>query len=121
MKSVKVIMWGLGAMGGGMGRDIVMNKKGIEIVGAIGSNPAKLGKDLGDVLDVGRKLNVTVSADVDAVLSTPADIVIHSTDSFVKSVFPQLKKIVEHKKNVITIAEQMAALPASDPELAAEL
>lgn len=121
MKSVKVILWGLGAMGGGMGRDIVLNKKGIEIVGAIGSNPSKIGKDLGDVLDVGRKLNVTVSSDVDEVLKIPADIVVHSTDSFVKSVFPQLKKIVESKKNVVTIAEQMAAPSVSEPELAAEL
>lgn len=121
MASVKVILWGLGAMGSGMGRDLVLNKKGIEIVGAIGSNPSKLGKDLGDVLEVGRKLNVIVSSNAEEVLKTPADIVIHSTDSFVKNVFPQLKMIVEHKKNVVTIAEQMAAPQAAEPELAAEL
>ncbi|MBP2658828.1 MAG: dihydrodipicolinate reductase [Firmicutes bacterium] len=50
METVKVILWGLGAMGSGMVRDIVQNKKGIEIVGAIGQNPQKIGKDLGDVL-----------------------------------------------------------------------
>ncbi len=121
MENVKIILWGLGAMGGGMGRDIVLNKKGIEIVGAIGSNPAKIGKDLGEVLEVGRKLNVTVSGDAAEVLKTPADIVVHSTDSFVKNVFPQLKQIVEAKKNVVTIAEQMAAPAAAEPELAAEL
>ncbi|UQZ90306.1 NADP-binding protein [Deltaproteobacteria bacterium Smac51] len=121
MENVKVILWGLGAMGGGMGRDIVQNKKGIEIVGAIGTNPAKIGKDLGDVLEVGKKLNVIVSGDPAEVLKTPADIVIHSTDSFVKSVFPQLKQIVDAKKNVVTIAEQMAAAEATEPELAAEL
>ena len=121
MKSVKVIMWGIGAMGGGMARDIIQNKKGIEIVGAIGTNPAKLGKDLGDVLEVGRKLNVTVSGDPAEVLKTPADIVLHSTDSFVKNVLPQLKLIAEHKKNVITIAEQMAAPFANEPELAKQI
>lgn len=121
MKSVKVILWGLGAMGGGMARDIVQNKKGIEIVGAIGTNPAKLGKDLGDVLEVGRKLGVIVSGDAAEVLKTPADIVLHSTDSFVKNVFPQLKLIVENKKNVVTIAEQMAAAQATEPELAKQL
>lgn len=121
MANVRVILWGLGAMGSGMARDIVQNKKGIEIVGAIGTNPSKIGKDLGDVLEVGRKLNVTVSGDADEVLKTPADIVVHSTDSFVKNVFPQLKKIVQNKKNVVTIAEQMAAPQATEPELAAEL
>lgn len=121
MENVKVIMWGIGSMGGGMARDIILNKKGIEIVGAIGSNPAKIGKDLGEALGIDRKLGVTVSGNPDEVLKIPADIVVHSTDSFVKQVFPQIKKILEHKKNVVTIAEQMSAAHVSEPELAKEL
>jgi 4-hydroxy-tetrahydrodipicolinate reductase len=121
MENVKVIFWGLGAMGGGMARDIIQNKKGIEIVGAIGSNPSKIGKDLGDVLEVGKKLGVTVSGDPAEVLKIKADIVVHSTDSFVKNVFPQLIQIVEAKKNAVTIAEQMAAPAATSPDLAEKL
>ena len=121
MDKIKVILWGLGAMGGGMGKDILVNKKGLEIVGAIGQNPTKFGKDLGDVLDIGKKTGVIVSSNADEVLKTPADLVILSTSSFTKEVFPQLKKIIEAKKNVITIAEQMAAAEAAEPELAKEI
>ncbi len=121
MEKVKVILWGLGAMGGGMGKDILVNKKGLEIVGAIGQNPAKFGKDLGEVLGIGKNIGVTVSSNPDEVLKTPADIVILSTTSFTKEVFPQLKKIIEAKKNVVTIAEQMAAPAAAEPELAKEI
>ena len=35
MENVKVIIWGLGAMGGGMA-DMLLTKKGIEIVGVVG-------------------------------------------------------------------------------------
>ncbi len=121
MEDVKVILWGLGAMGGGMARDIVLNKKGIKIVGAIAQNPSKFGKDLGEVLGIDRKLGVSVSANPDEVLKIPADIVLLSTTSFTKEVMPQLKKIIEAKKNIITIAEQMAAPAAAEPELAKEI
>ena len=33
MKNVKVILWGLGAMGGGIGK-MLTKKKGVDIVGA---------------------------------------------------------------------------------------
>ena len=36
MKEVKVIIWGLGAMGGGMA-DMLLKKKGVEIVGVAGT------------------------------------------------------------------------------------
>ncbi len=34
MKNVKVILWGLGAMGGGIGK-MLCKKQGVDIVGAI--------------------------------------------------------------------------------------
>jgi 4-hydroxy-tetrahydrodipicolinate reductase len=122
MDTVKVILWGLGAMGSGMARDIVQNKQGIEIVGAIGQNPQKIGKDLGDVLGLDRKLGVIISKNPAEVLNNiQADIVLHSTQSFTKDVFPEIKLIVESGKNVITIAEEMSAPQAETPDLAKEL
>ena len=64
MENVKVILWGLGAMGGGIGK-MLTQKKGVDIVGAIDIG-AKLGKSLyevygydkgyGDVIDAITKL-----------------------------------------------------------------
>ena len=47
MEKVKVIIWGLGAMGGGMA-DMLLKKEGVEIVGAVGRG-AKIGKSMFDV------------------------------------------------------------------------
>ena len=46
MQNVKVIIWGLGAMGGGMA-DMILSKKGIEIVGVAGRGK-KIGTSMYD-------------------------------------------------------------------------
>lgn len=122
MEKVKVVLWGLGAMGSGMAKDILLSKQGIEIVGALDQHPAKVGKDLGEFLELGRKLGVTVSAKPEQVLQkVKADIALYATQSFVKEVFADLSLLVKAGLNVITIAEEMAAPQAETPDLAAAL
>ncbi len=48
MKNVKVIIWGLGAMGSGMA-DMLLKKKGVDIVGVAG-RPNKQGKSMYDFI-----------------------------------------------------------------------
>lgn len=118
---VKVILWGLGAMGGGMAK-MVLEKEGMEIVGAIATNPAKVGRDLGDILGQGVKVGVTASGSASHVIAnTPADILLLSTSSFVPEVLPQIKLAIENGLNVITIAEEMADPMAKYPEQAEEI
>ena len=120
MKNIKIILWGLGAMGSGMAKDLLVNKQGIEIVGAIGQNPAKIGKDLGETLGLA-PIGVTISGNSAEVLEKDADIVLLSTASFTEEVFPQIKQIIEAGKNIITIAEEMSAPQAQQPQLAAQI
>jgi len=120
MDNVKVIIWGLGAMGSGMAK-MILQKEGMDIVGAIASRPEKNGKDLGEVIDLGQKCGVLISCDEDKVLNTKADIVLLATSSFTKDVFPQIEKIIESGKNVITIAEEMAYPFYSEPTLSKKL
>lgn len=120
MENVKVIVWGLGAMGTGISK-MILTKKGIEIVGALDKDPTKLGKDLGEVLHT-ENLGVFVGNDSEILMSkTKADIVILSIDSFAKEVYPAIKQIVESGKNCITIAEEMAYPYISHKELSEEL
>lgn len=121
MENIKVILWGIGAMGSGMAKDIIENKRGIEIVGAIGSNPAKNGKDLGEVLGLGRKIGLAVDNRPEEVLKLKADIVLHSTASFTREVIPQLRLATEAGKNIISIAEEMSAPQVQTPDLAEEI
>jgi 4-hydroxy-tetrahydrodipicolinate reductase len=121
MESVKVILCGLGAMGSGMAK-MLLDKKGVEIVGAVDSYEGKIGKDLGEVLNVQKELNIKVSGDFENTINnTKADVVLLAIDSFVKNVFPYIKHIVENKMNCITIAEEMAYPFNINKELSEEM
>jgi 4-hydroxy-tetrahydrodipicolinate reductase len=121
MSDIRVIIWGLGAMGGGMAK-LISEKNGMRIVGAIAGRPEKNGKDLGEVIGLGKKLGVEVSNDYEGIIkNTDADVVVLATDSFVKNVFPQIKLIVESGKNCVTIAEEMAYPYTVESELSKEI
>lgn len=121
MQEIKVVQWGLGAMGSGMAR-LILEKPGMRLVGAIEKDPDKVGKDLGEVLDLGRRTGTPVieSAE-DVIASCRPDVVIIATSSFVKDVMPQITCAVKQRANVICIAEEMAFAAAQSPDKAAEM
>lgn len=121
MENVKVIIWGLGAMGGGIA-DMLLTKKGIDIVG-VADRAQKVGQSMYDCIktEKGDRPDVTIQAAEDIIKPGAADIVILCTDSFTKNAFPKLKFIMEQGINAITSAEEMAYPAAQEPELAAEL
>lgn len=121
MENVKVIIWGLGAMGGGMA-DMILKKKGIEIVGVAGRGK-KIGTSMYDYIktEKGDRPDVIIQAAEDVIKPGAADVVLLCTDSFTKNAFDKLKFIMEQKLNVITSAEEMSFPKAQSPELAAEL
>ena len=121
MQNVKVIIWGLGAMGGGVA-DMLLTKKGIDIVGVAGRGK-KIGTSMYDYIktEKGDREDVIIQAAEDVIKPGAADIVILCTDSFTKNAFPRMKFIMEQGINCITSAEEMAYPKAQNPELAEEL
>ncbi len=121
MQNVKVIIWGLGAMGGGMA-DMLLKKKGVDIVGVIGRG-SKIGTSMYDYIKTerGDRPDVLIQSEEDLLKEKAADVVLLCTDSFTKDAFPKIKKIVEKKMNVVSSAEEMAYPQAQSPELAAEM
>ena len=120
-ENVKVIIWGLGAMGGGMA-DMLLKKKGVEIVGAVGRG-AKIGKSMYDYIktEKGSRKDVIIGSYEDVIKEKAADVVLICTDSFTKGVFDKIKYCLEKKINVISSAEQMAYPKAAEPELTKQL
>ncbi|BEP29108.1 2,4-diaminopentanoate dehydrogenase [Helicovermis profundi] len=122
-ENVKVAIWGFGAMGSGMAR-MLLNKKGVEIVGVCDMHPERVNKDIFEVLGVekGERKSVLINPEIKEVLTEKCcDICLIATDSFTKKAFPKLKFALEQKVNVISTAEEMAYPKAQNPELAAEL
>ncbi|MDL2218501.1 NADP-binding protein, partial [Christensenellaceae bacterium OttesenSCG-928-M15] len=120
MKNVKVAMWGIGAMGGGIAR-VLLNKKGVDIVGVCDTHPERLHKNAFDVLDVaqGQREDIPIRGDIDEVILEPGfcDVCVIATDSFVEKVYEKILRVVKKGVNVITLAEEMACPSAQHPEL----
>ena len=121
MENVKVIIWGLGAMGSGMA-EMLLKKKGVDIIGAVGRG-SKVGKSMYEFLSVerGDRPDVIIGTPEDVIKEKAADVVLCCTDSFTKVAFDRLKFVLEKKINVVSSAEEMAYPMAKSPELAAEL
>lgn len=107
MKKIRVIQFGLGAMGSMMVR-IMLEKRDLEIVGAIDHGEDKVGKDLSLVLGLKKKTGVIVSNNPHEVFKrAKADIMLHAAVSYVPKVWEQIKPAVVSGISVITIAEEM--------------
>lgn len=120
-ENVKVIIWGLGAMGKGMA-EMLLKKKGVEIVGVVGRNQ-KVGKSMYDYLDAerGNRPDIIIDEYDKVITEKAADVVIIATDSFTRDNFEKVKYCLERKINVISTAEEMAYPQAQEPELAKEM
>src|SRR5690606_20763450 len=108
-----------------MGKGIaetLLTKKGVEIVG-VAWRGERIGKSMYDYLDVerGDRKDVIIGTYEEVIKEGAADIVIISTDSFVKDNFDKIKYCLEKKINVISTAEEMAYPQAQEPELAKEM
>jgi len=121
MEKTRVVLYGVGAMGSRIAK-FLLEKEGIEIVGAIDVAKDKVGRDLGDVLQIGRRVGVIVSDDCRKVLSKAcANLVIHATSSRLKDVYPQIASLAEYGVNVISTCEELSYPFVIEPELAKKL
>jgi 4-hydroxy-tetrahydrodipicolinate reductase len=121
MEKIKAISYGVGVVGGYIAK-FLLEKEGIEIVGAIDVAKDKVGKDLGEVLGLERNIGVKISDDLDSALSkSTADIAIHATSSFLKDTYPQIASILEQGVNVISTCEELSYPYVSEPKLAEKL
>ena len=108
MDKVRVVLCGIGAVGRRIA-EFLLTKEGVEIVGAIDVAKDKVGRDLGEVLGIEKKLGVAVSDDADVVLSgAQTDVMVHATTSFLKQVYPQIAKALEHGVNVVSTCEELS-------------
>ncbi len=121
MEKIRVVCYGVGAVGTRIAR-FMLQKEGLQIVGAIDADKSKVGKDLGELLELDRKLGVIVSDDVDKVLSKAScDIVVHATSSYLKDVYQQIAPLAKYGVNVISTCEELSFPFPSEPELAKKL
>jgi hypothetical protein len=120
-KKIRVIQFGLGPIGIECIKWI-LKKPGYKLVGAIDIDPGKKGKSLDEVMGMKTKTGIVVSDDPRSVfVKTKPDIVLHTTQSSLKQVLPQLEMIIKSGINVVSSTEELLVPQLQNPLLAKRL
>ena len=108
MPNIKVMHFGLGPIGAAVVKQVAA-RPGFKIVGAIDIDPAKIGRDVGDVVGLPRRIGAKVSGDAaKALKSAKPDVVILCTSSSIKNVMPQIETILNAKTPIVSTTEELS-------------
>jgi len=123
-KPIRVVQFGVGPIGQECIRTILAKEATglIKLVGAIDVDPEKAGKDVAEILGRSERSGISVRNDADAVLGdTSADVVLHTTSSFLDSVHQQLAQCVSRGMHIVSSTEELSYPFDRHPELSTEL
>jgi 4-hydroxy-tetrahydrodipicolinate reductase len=120
-KKIRAIQYGVGPIGASIVK-LMREKQAIEIIGAIDTDPNKVGRDLGEIVGASdAPWGLKISDDAADVLSQAADVVIHSTSSALPKVMEQLLACLEAESCVVSTCEELSYPYRTYPELALKL
>src|SRR5687767_6584051 len=106
--TIRVMHVGLGPIGAAVVRQVAA-RKGFQIVGAVDIDHNKVGKDLGDVVNAGRRLRVKVTPDLGKTIkATKPDVAVLCTSSSLKRVLPQFEEVLKHKVPIVSTTEELS-------------
>ncbi len=118
-KKIKVAQFGIGVIGRGVTR-ILDRKQEFEIVGAV--DLVNAGQDLGEVAGLGKRLGIKIQAEAETVLKKgKPQVVIHTTSSSLKKVYPEISTLIKGGVNVVSSCEELSFPYQKEPGLAARL
>jgi 2,4-diaminopentanoate dehydrogenase len=106
--NIRVMHVGLGPIGAAVVRQVAA-RRGFQIVAAVDIDPAKIGRDLGDVVNVGRRLRVKVTPDLGKTIkAVKPDVAVLCTSSSLKRVLPQFEEVLKHKVPIVSTTEELS-------------
>ena len=104
----KVMIMGLGPIGAGVTRQLLA-RSNFKVVAAVDIDAAKAGKDLGELLGLGKKTGVKVVADAAAAIrKAKPQVAVLCTSSSLKRVWPQLEGVLKLKVPIVSTTEELS-------------
>lgn len=103
MQPVSVAQYGIGPIGAEIAR-LLLTKPWVKFVAAVDIDPKKVGKDVGDVIGLGRQAGVKITTD----LPRTPEVVCHSTGSRLREVSGQLKDLLGRGCHVVSTCEELS-------------
>jgi 4-hydroxy-tetrahydrodipicolinate reductase len=120
-EQIRVIQYGLGPIGSSVARHAT-ERAGLALVGAVDVDPAKAGRDAGEVIGLGRPLGFPVTRTLAGTLArTGADLALHTTSSYLDRFKPQILELLAAGLDVVSTAEELSFPWLAHPREAAEI
>jgi 4-hydroxy-tetrahydrodipicolinate reductase len=105
---IRALIYGLGPIGALVARQLA-TRDGFRIVGAIDIDPAKVGRDVGEVAGLERRVRVNVSPDARKTFKqTKPDVAVLCTSSSIKAVLPQIQDVMKARVPLVTTTEELS-------------
>ena len=118
---IRVVQCGLGPIGKEI-TQYLLERDGIQIVGAIDSDPAKLGLDIGELAGSPVPYGVCITDNPKTLFSkVDADIVVLTTTSSLENIKSQIIEIVSFGINIVSTCEELSHPWLTNPEIADEI
>ena len=118
---IRTIHYGIGAVGAKLLR-LVVDRPDIEVVGVIDPQSERVGRDAGEAAGINRSLGINVSYDPELLLrDLAADVVLHSTESGLAAVYPQILQAISAGRNVISSCGELTFPWVRYPDIAQRL
>jgi 2,4-diaminopentanoate dehydrogenase len=115
---IKFVHMGFGPMGA-MVCKLACEKEWLEIVGAL--ERVNLGKDIGEVMNLGRQLTVSLTDNVPEVLAKKPAILVHTTTSTLAKAKEQIEPFLKAGVNVVSTCEELSYPWETQPGMARDL
>ncbi len=116
---IRVMHMGLGPIGAAVVRQVA-TRPGFTAVAGVDIDPAKAGRDLGEVAGLGKTLRVKVTGDLRAaVKAARPDVVALCTSSSLKKVWPQIEELLRLRIPIVSTTEELAYPAYTNRRLAA--
>jgi 4-hydroxy-tetrahydrodipicolinate reductase len=98
----------------------VAGREGLELVGGVDIDPAKAGRDVGDVIGLDTQPGIPVTQNLaQALEKRPADVVLHTTGSYFDLFEPQIMEVLGEGLDVVSTAEELSFPWLAHPDAAA--
>ncbi len=120
--TLRVVQWSTG----NVGRHALAGidaRPDLELVGLFVSNPAKVGRDAGELAGLGRTLGVVGSSDIDALLALKPDCIVHTAmaDDRLGEALADLERFLTAGINVVSSGPVFLQYPADDDPMSIPL
>ena len=114
---IEIVHVGIGPLGQMMVRSAA-SRAGFRIVGAVDTDPAKIGKDLGELCGI-KRLGIAVSGNLDdAIRGKPAHVAVVTTVSSLAAFEPQVVQLARARLHIVSTCEELFYPWRTQPKLA---